>query len=113
MPDHIELNLDQSETVELDVIDEEITLNVIGEVGPRGPQGPPGPAGGGTASGFFRHSQSVPSTQWTFTHDLQYPPAVTVVDPAGNQVFADVTYLDDFNIQIEFGNPTAGSAYCT
>ena len=105
----------------------EITLEVVGEVGPRGPQGPPGadstvpgppgppgPEGPpGTSSGFYRHSQASASVQWTFTHDLQYPPAITVVDSAGTEIFGDVTYIDDFNIQIDFGYPTAGFAYCT
>jgi hypothetical protein len=105
----------------------EITLEVVGEVGPRGPvgppgadstvPGPPGPVGPegppGTSSGFYRHSQASAAAQWTFMHDLQYPPAVTVVDSAGTVLYGDVTYIDDFNIQIDFAYPTAGYAYCT
>jgi len=129
MADHIELDLIQCETVELDVIDEEITLEVIGQVGPRGIQGeqgiqgiqgiqgeigPVGPEGPpGTSSGFYRHSQVIPSTTWLFTHDLQYPASITTVDSAGTVLYGDVAYLDDFNIQIDFAFPTAGYAYCT
>jgi hypothetical protein len=119
MPDHVELNL----------IDTEVTLEVIGEVGPRGPagdvgdvgpigpQGIPGPVGpegpAGAASGFFRHTQTVAAAQWNFVHDLSYPPAITVVDDLGSQVFGDITYVDDFTIQIDFAFPLGGYAYCT
>jgi hypothetical protein len=107
----------------------EVTLDVVGQVGPRGiqgtqgdqgvvgPEGPVGPAGpegpAGTSSGFYRHSQASPAIQWVFTHDLNYPPAITVVDSAGSEFFGDVTYIDDFNIQIDFAYPIAGFAYCT
>jgi hypothetical protein len=115
--------------VELDLVDTEVTLEVVGEVGPRGPQGiqgeigPVGPQGdvgpigpegpAGTSSGAFRHNQAAASAQWSFVHDLGYPPAVTVVDSAGTQVFGDVTYIDDFTIQIDFAFPFAGYAYCS
>jgi hypothetical protein len=91
--------------VQLDLVDTEVVLEVIGEVGPRGPAG--------TSSGFFRHNQASASAQWTFVHDLNYPPAVTVVDSAGSQVFGDVTYVDESTIQIDFAFPFAGYAYCS
>jgi hypothetical protein len=115
--------------VTLDVIRGEVTLDVVGEVGPRGiqgiqgeqgvqgiqgeigPVGPEGPAG--TSSGFYRHNQPVAATQWNFVHDLNYPPSITVVDSAGTQFFGDVTYVDDFTIQIDFAFPFAGYAFCT
>lgn len=128
MPDHVELDLVDGD-VTLDLLDAEVTLEVVGEVGPRGiqgeqgivgpvgPQGEIGPVGpegpAGTSSGFYRHNQAVPATQWTVDHDLNYPPAITVVDSAGTQVFGDITYLDDFHIQIDFANAVAGYAYCT
>jgi len=126
--DHVELDLIDA-AVELDLVDGEVTLEVVGEVGPRGPQGdqgiqgvigpigdtgPVGPEGpAGLSSGFFRYSQAAPSLRWTFTHNLKYLPAVTVVDSAGTELFGDVTYLDDQNIQIDFAYPVAGFAYCT
>jgi hypothetical protein len=107
----------------------DVTLDVVGQVGPRGPQGitgdegpvgpegPTGPVGpegpAGLSSGFYRHSQAAPAPQWVFTHDLSYPPAITVVDSAGTEMFGDVSYVDDFNIQIDFAYPVAGFAYCT
>lgn len=122
MADSVELDLLDNEGVDLDLVDTEvvldvqdvdITLEVVGEVGPRGPQGiqgeigPPGPP---TLS-FYRHSQAFASALWVVDHDLSYPPSVTVVDSAGTVLLADVTYLDDFHIQIEFSAPTAGYAY--
>lgn len=129
MPDHVELDLIDAQEVTIDYIDGEVTLEVVGEVGPRGPQGiqgevgeigpqgeigPVGPEGPpGTSSGFYRHNQAAPAIQWIILHDLQYPPAVTVVDSAGTQLFPDMTYLDDFTIQIDHSYPVAGFAYCT
>ena len=138
MPESVELDLRTDEAVNLDLVDTEVTIDVqdidvtievLGQVGPRGPQGmqgeigpqgpqgeigPEGPEGPpGSSSGFYRHSQAVAAAIWTFTHDLPYPPAVTVVDSAGTVLYGDVTYVDDFNIEIEFAWPTAGFAYCT
>lgn len=107
----------------------EVTLDVIGEVGPRGPQGiqgdigpvgPEGPIGltgpegpAGISSGFYRHHQATASARWIVQHDLTYPPAITVVDSAGTVLIADVNYIDDLTIQIDFSTPTAGFAFCT
>jgi len=107
----------------------EVTLDVIGQVGPRGiqgiqgetgeigPEGPIGPIGpegpAGTSSGFYRHSQASPSAQWLILHDLNYPPSITTVDSAGTEMYGDISYLDDFHIQIDFAYPVAGFAYCT
>lgn len=107
----------------------DVTLDVVGQVGPRGiqgiqgdqgdvgPEGPVGPVGpegpAGVSSGFYRHSQASPSAQWLIMHDLNYPPSITVVDSAGTEMFGDTTYIDDFNIQIDFAYPVAGFAFCT
>lgn len=122
MPDWVELDLTGAEgvtvdlvqsEVTLDVVEGDITLEVLGEVGPRGPQGIQGPVGppGPATFAFYRHSQAAASDRWLVDHDLVYPPSVTVVDSAGTVLIADVTYLDDFHIQIDFGWPTAGYAY--
>ena len=138
MPDAVELNLvdaeisldlDTGNEVTLDIVDSDITLEVVGQVGPRGIQGeqgiqgiqgiqgevgPVGPVGPpGVSSGFYRHNQAAPAAQWMVLHDLNYPPAITVVDSAGTQLFPDITYLDDFTIQIDHSYPVAGFAYCT
>jgi hypothetical protein len=111
----VELDLVDAEAVTIEYVDGEVTLEVIGEVGPRGPQGiqgiegPPGPP----SFSFYRHHQTSASDRWLVVHDLFYPPAVTIVDSAGTVLLADVSYIDDFHIQIDFSAPTAGYAYCT
>lgn len=125
----VELDLVDGEAVTIEYVDGEVVLEVVGEVGPRGiqgiegiqgiqgiqgeigPIGPEGPAG--LTSGYYRHNQASASATWLVTHDLAYPPAVTVVDSAGTQIYGDVTYLSDSLIQIEFSAPNAGYAYCT
>lgn len=125
----VELDLVDAEAVTIEYVDGEVVLEVVGEVGPRGSQGiqgeigdvgpigpigPIGPEGPpGTSSGFYRHNQAVAAIQWTVLHDLQYPPAVTVVDSAGTELFPDITYIDDFHIQIDHSYPVAGFAYCS
>lgn len=111
----IELDLIDAEAVTIEYIDGEVTLEVIGEVGPRGPQGIQGIQGiqGPPSFSFYRHHQTSASARWFIEHDLFYPPAVTIVDSAGTVLIADVFYIDDFHIQIDFSAPTAGYAYCT
>lgn len=104
MPDSVELDLNQ-----------EVTLEVVGEVGPRGPAGPVGPVGPmgpqGSGVGSFVFNQLTPATVWTVVHDLVYPPAVTVIDSAGTELWADVTFVDANTIVVEHGWPTAGTVY--
>lgn len=97
------LDLDESEEVTLNFTEEIISLEVVGQVGPRGPAG--------ASSGFFRFHQATPVLQWSFVHDLPYPPAITVVDTAGSALYGDLLYIDDQTIQIDFSVPTAGYAY--
>jgi hypothetical protein len=110
----IDLDLIDAEAVTIEYVDGEVVLEVVGQVGPRGPQGVQGEVGPpGPPPGFYRHHQTSASDRWLVQHDLSYPPSVTVVDSAGTVLIADVVYLDDFNIQIDFSAPTAGYAYCT
>lgn len=114
-PTPVELDLVDAEAVTIEYVDGEVVLEVVGEVGPRGPQGIQGlvgPAGPPSLS-FYRHHQTSASDMWLIAHDLFYPPAVTVVDSAGTVLYPDVSYLDDFHIQVQFSYPTAGYAYCT
>lgn len=78
-----------------------------GPVGPQGVPGPPGPAGGVS----FHYVQAQPSAAWTIAHNLGRYPSVTIVDTAGDQVSADVTYVDANTVTVSFGFPTTGAAY--
>lgn len=72
--------------------------------------GAPGPGGSGTA---YTHTQTVPATVWTITHELGY-------DPAGVLVLSDGYLMDDFGVQylvpgtslrLSFDISLAGVAY--
>ena len=71
--------------------------------------GPPGPPGPGLST--FTHTQAVPASVWTITHNLGRRPSVTVVDSAGTVVIADPAYISDNQITVTFGAPFSGAAY--
>ena len=64
-------------------------------------------------NGTFVFEQAVASATWT----IDYPfvgqfPSVTVTDPAGNVVLADVQYIAGLDrVVITFAQPFAGTAY--
>lgn len=79
-----------------------------GPTGPEGPQGDPGPSG--SAASGLTFVQAVPAAVWHITHDLGYPPAVTVIDTSGDQVEGDVTYAGN-TITLTFSAAFGGTAY--
>jgi hypothetical protein len=68
--------------------------------------------GVGTGDKTYTHSQSLPATVWTVTHNLNKHPAVSVTDSAGNEVFGTVEYLTDDTLTVSFSVPFGGFAYC-
>lgn len=100
MADHIELNL----------VEEEVTLEIVGDIGPRGQVGPPGPPGSGV---LYAYQQASPAAVWTIQHDLGTYPIATVVDDSGYVFFTDVCYVDDNIITINNSAPITGFAYLT
>jgi hypothetical protein len=48
----------------------------------------------------------------TVNHNLEKRPAVSVVDTADQVCWADVTYIDDNNVLVEFGAVNSGFIYC-
>ena len=74
----------------------------------QGPAGPPGVAGAGSTIVF---PQPTPTSTWTLAHGLGRFPSVTLADTTGDQVSADVKFVDENTIKISFGFPTAGVAY--
>jgi hypothetical protein len=133
--EHIELDLTTDQSTELDLVDEDvtlqlddidITLNVVGEVGPRGPIGPDGPVGPvgvtgpvgpagpqgppGVDTGYYRHVQDNPAAVWIVQHNLGYRPAVFVEDSAGSVVIGDVLYVDANQLTISFDAAFGGYA---
>lgn len=56
-------------------------------------------------------TQTSVSPVWTINHNLGTFPSVTIVDPSGNQVFAQVQYINSNQVVVTFSQPFAGSAY--
>jgi hypothetical protein len=107
---------DASVSLDLATTTPGIVLEVGPDVGPMGPagppgiQGPPGPPGVGSS---FVWNQASPDVLWIIPHTVPYRPAVTIVDSAGTELFADVSYISDTLIHITHEWPTAGYAYLT
>lgn len=79
--------------------------------GPRGDKGDKGDSGrDGTGSGSFQYVQALPSAVWVIEHNLEFKPAVTVIDSAGTVVFGEVSYSGQ-TITISFSAGFSGSAY--
>ena len=55
--------------------------------------------------------QAIPLAVWTINHNTGQFPSVTVVDPAGNVVLANVQYVSSNQVVVSFSQPFAGKAY--
>lgn len=62
---------------------------------------------------YYLHTQSTPSTTWNVAHFLDKDPAVHVEDGSGNEVKAQITYIDSDNLQITFAIAQTGTAHCS
>ncbi len=60
----------------------------------------------------YTHTQGVPSTFWTVSHNLGKHPSVTVVDTAGTEYEGEVTHIDNNNLTLTFSAQFGGYAYC-
>lgn len=59
----------------------------------------------------YVHTQSTPLAVWTITHDLEKKPSVRIEDLAGNDIIAEIDYVDLNTITIVFAIPLSGTAY--
>ena len=60
----------------------------------------------------YVHAQTVPATVWNVNHNLNTKCAVQVVDSSGNQIVAQIDWIDNNNVQVSFNIPAAGFVYC-
>ena len=104
---------DEVETV---VVEDE-TVTVVST----GTQGPPGPGLGSTdqlpeglTNRYDRHFELDFTGESTVTvdHNLGKYPAVTVIDSAGDEVFADVDYTGLNQLIVTFGVVFSGKVIC-
>lgn len=59
----------------------------------------------------YTHHQDLASDRWVITHNLGKFPSVTIVNSAGEQVIADVTYINSNVVEASFMGAFAGVAY--
>lgn len=59
----------------------------------------------------YTHNQTVASSQWVITHDLNKYPSVEVVDTAGTIVIGDITHNSVNQITITFNAAFSGKAF--
>jgi hypothetical protein len=85
-------------------------LNFTLSSGPVGPVGPKGDKGD-TAAASYVHQQNTPAATWNIQHNLDFFPAVTVVDSGGNDVVGSISYTNRDNLVVTFGVPFGGKAY--
>lgn len=62
-------------------------------------------------TGTFIHEQGVSSATWTINHNLNKFPAVSVVDSAGNEIIAEVSYPDKNTCIVTMTGASKGKAY--
>ena len=65
----------------------------------------------GSADKHFTYEWRTLQTTVTINHNMHKKPAVTVVDTAGTELFCDVSYPDDNNINLTFSAAVRGTAY--
>jgi hypothetical protein len=65
----------------------------------------------GSSDKHYAHNQSLASTTWSITHNLNKYPSVTVVLSTGKKGYGDVTYTDKNNLLISFTGAESGKAY--
>src|SRR5688500_10258616 len=99
----------EPETTVVVAEDETRVVEVVDE----GPQGPPGeqgePGDPGPAGVRYTHQQVAPAFTWNINHQLNISPHVTVIIN-GEQVDADVSYVDDNNVTVTFKEAQSGRA---
>ena len=59
----------------------------------------------------YIHEQGVASATWTINHNLNKFPAVSVVDSAGNEIVAEVSYPDKNTCIVTMVGASKGKAY--
>ena len=115
---NIVANITTSPEVKIEIKDNtkiEVQAKLTGPRGPAGPEGRPGPEGPmgapGNGSETITINQPIALSVWDINHGLGKRPSVTVVDSANEMAYGKVSYIDAYNIRIEFSAPFAGKVY--
>ncbi len=62
-------------------------------------------------NGSYTHVQSTPSTSWSVSHNLNKKPSVTIYDADNNEIEAEIEYITDNSLSINFNQSKSGFAY--
>lgn len=110
---HQEVTIDVSQFDDFAVATNTATVEMeVHFSGPPGEEGPPGPSGPqGPPSLYFAYEQLVSSDNWIIDHNLGIFPSVMIVDSGNTVIEPDIIYLNENQVQIQFGSPTSGKAY--
>lgn len=63
------------------------------------------------ADANYIHTQGVAVTTWVINHPLNKRPSVSIVDSADTIIEADVQYINNSTVEINFSGATSGKAY--
>lgn len=66
---------------------------------------------GDITAGDSIHHQISPARTWHIHHNRGTFPSVTVIDSTNNVVFGDITYVDEYNLEVNFTAAFSGKAY--
>lgn len=61
----------------------------------------------------FHYNQPTPTLVWNVAHNLNRIPTVSILDTAGNVLFADVQHIDLNNLIVTFTDATSGDLWCS
>jgi len=57
------------------------------------------------------HNQTVSSSTWNITHNLNKYPSVSVVDSSNEEVIGEVEYINSNSLTVKFSAPFSGKAF--
>ena len=60
----------------------------------------------------YVHSQTTPATTWVVNHNLNTRCSIQVVDIDGNEIIAQIDWVDNNTVNILFNIPVVGYVYC-
>lgn len=95
-----------TQQIDVDPLDNTVSVILAGPPGPQGPQGIPG-ASGGAALNF---EQSTPSDEWIINHNFGFYPNVMLYTVGGVEMLGQVVNTTINQVRVYFVSPIAGSA---
>ncbi len=68
--------------------------------------------GGGTGTGAsYVHNQTSAASTWSIVHNLATKPAVTLIDPTGKELHAEISWPNNSTVTVTHAQPYSGTAY--